>query len=134
MMNSAADLNQLNGPGILIEGSDRQKFTQGQSCILNIIGQFPDEGDIELNIRWLRSLFFSCVSKSNQIAMGSNLLKSSVIFPSDITVVNKDLPMIQIAYQLNLAHELNHPLSNGSYYVQASAMFYLSNMVEVIVS
>ena len=133
MMSSVSDLDELKGLGILIEGASTQKFASGEEFWLKFIAQFPDD-DIELNIRWIRSLFVTCISKSDQIAMGSNLIKSSVIFPGDIKKVNSGSPMIQIAYSLNLAHEFNQPLSNDCYYVQISARHFLSNLIEVEVS
>jgi hypothetical protein len=130
-MNDISHLDEIKGLGILILGEKIQKFSSGKKIGLKFIAQLPDENDDELNLRWVRSLFFSCTSKSNQIAMGGNLLKSKVIFPDDLEKVHGDSPMIRIVYSLDLEQELDLPLSNDSYYVQVSARHYVSNMVEV---
>jgi hypothetical protein len=133
MSNSAAELDDLKGFGIMIPGGDKQISEVGKEVWLNVLASFPDQKDDELNNLWARSLFLNCISQSNQVAMGSNLLKSSVILPGDIRR-KKQEAMITITYRLNLEHEIGRPLIADTYYVQVSARQYLSNMVQVIVT
>ena len=124
-------LEQLTGPGILIECEEEYVINEGEPCVLNVLAQLPDEGDTEKNTQWLRSLFLTCVSRSNQAAVVKNLLQSTVIFPQDIRKTGDDDALIQISYRMNLATELGRVLQKDGYYVQVSARQFLSNTVLV---
>ena len=134
MTTNSAELNELTGLGILIEGKSVQKFTSGSECWLNIVAQFPEGGDDELNAKWFRSLFLTCISQSTQGACGTNLIKSRVIFPGDFRKVAGDTAMVQLTLRINLAKELNRQLQKDRYFVHISARHFISNIVLVEVA
>lgn len=131
MNSSGSELNELKGLGIFIEGGSAQKVSSRGECWLNVIAQFPDEGDDELNVMWFRSLFLTCISKANQAASSTNLIKSRVIFPGDFKKITTDTLMVQLTLRINLAKELDRKLVKDGYFVHISARQFLSNTVLV---
>ena len=117
--------------GIAIESDLQQPVKSANECRLKIVAQFPDEGVNEINIIWFRSLFITCISQSNQGVGGGNLLKSRIMFPSDIRKVTKDAAMVQLTLRINLGEELQRQFLKDCYYIQVSARQYLSNVVTI---
>jgi len=126
--------NSLKNFGIVLGLSTKQRVKSANEYWLKIVAQFPDEGDDELNITWFRSLFITCISQSNQGAGGGNLLKSRIIFPSDIKKIAGDSAMIQLTLRIDLAEELQKQFLKDCYYIQISARQYLSNVLMIEVS
>lgn len=121
----------LQGQGIVITGESLQRVSKGTECYLNVIAQLPDEGDHQLNSKWIRSLFLTCISEVDQTAWTSNLLKGRVIFAGDIKKIPSNPPMFRLTLRIKLTNELNRELVPDRYYVQISARQFLSNLIVV---
>jgi len=122
---------ELEELGIVIAGEPLQRVSKATECCLTVIAHLPDEDDHQLNSRWIRSLFLTCVSEANQTAGISNLLKGRVIFAGDIKKIPSSPPMFRLALRIKLSEELKRELVPDRYYVQVSARQFLSNLIIV---
>ena len=126
---SRAESNGIGGLGIMIEDGPMIKTDSGTECQIKVIAQLPDEGEHELNVHWVRSLFLTCVSESDQTSAITNLIKGRLIFAGDIQKIPSDPPIIRFSMGLKVSKETGLKFFPGRYYVQVAARQFLSNQL-----
>lgn len=105
--------------------------SSGSEHQLTVCAQFKDEGRVDLNNAWVRSMSVCCVSAENQLVTCCNILKSRAILPGDLKHVHYKVPLITARLKLDLSRDLNGQLARGKYFVTVSCRESLSNTVIV---